>query len=78
MSSRFDPKDPGQDPEYCNGLSGRGRTTPRLLLCACGWSGDFSDAVAHFRLTDHVLTYRGVRQNLEAFRVTPEECEARR
>ncbi len=65
--SRFDPKDPALDPEACP-KSGNGRDPDRLLLCACGWSGDFSGAVEHFKRTNHTFTYRGVKQNLEAFR----------
>ncbi len=65
--SRFDPKDPAVDPDACP-KSGDGRDPKRLLVCACGWSGEFSAAVEHVKLTDHVLTYRGVKQNLEAFR----------
>lgn len=60
------------------GSSSDGREHRRVLVCACGWSGDFTDAVQHFRLTEHVLTYRGTVQNLEVYRVTAQELESRR
>ena len=46
-----------------------------LIRCsACDFTGDFSHAIAHYRETQHVLTHRGVPQNLTKFD-SPEQYE---
>lgn len=64
--------DPGQDAEYCRGLSGTGEDRSPLCHCLdCAWRGRFEAAVEHVQSQPaHRITYKGRLQNLEAYRVT--------
>lgn len=60
--------------------SGNGQPFKLPMLCCtvCEWHGDHNDAVAHFRLTDHPISYKGHVQDFSRYRVTAEELVDRR
>lgn len=65
MTSKYDRRDPGEDADYCNGLSNHGPFKPPMLTCQqCAFRGDFTEALAHYRATAHDLTYKGTVQVL--------------
>lgn len=60
--------------------SGRGRLEklPLLHCGTCSWMGRFSEAVDHWRASQHDIWFKGVRQDFSRFAVTCEELMERR
>lgn len=59
MASRFDRRDPAEDPDYCNGLSPH-RAKPTKAHCdTCGVTGDAKWAALHHEQTGHPIRWKG-------------------
>ena len=72
--SMFDYPDPGQDPEYCDGLGRMGRATsgdaPRFRCMPCDQKLSAAECLAHVALGHDVRNRLNVRQKLSKVRTS--------
>lgn len=66
------------DPPAMPSGNGRLEKLPLLHCSKCSWLGRFTEAVDHWRASQHDIWYRGVKQDFSAYAVTPSELMARR